>query len=167
MCREEEKKPKVVIVTGPPLVGKTKYIRGNYANAPGFYHFDFVSEYKTITGGLDDFPESENAIEVYNSIMDKLVDAVLFGKKDMIFEYCTGYAEMDEALVDLINLIKASGTEVALVQLSAELDTVMQRKEAVLQDPDYVSSYYTNEPAFEILSNFFEDLSVNKKAVGS
>lgn len=166
MYRKEEKKPKVVIVTGPPLVGKTKYIRANYAHAPGFYHFDFVSEYKTITGGLGDFLESDDAIAVYNSLSEKLVDAVLFGEKDMVLEYCTGYAEMDEALVELIDLIKASDTEVVIIELTAGVDTVMQRKEAVLQDADYVSSYYTNEPVFEILSGFFEDLPANRKAVG-
>jgi hypothetical protein len=160
------KKQKIVIVTGPPLVGKTKYIRENYAPASGFYHFDFVSEYKAITGGLDDFLDEEKAIEVYNSLMDQLVDAVLFGKKNMVLEYCTGYANMDEALLVLINFIKASDTEVALVELTADMGTVMQRKEAVLNDPDYVSSYYTNEPAFEILSSFFEDLAVNRKSVG-
>jgi hypothetical protein len=165
MYKQEDGMPKVVIVAGPPLVGKTQYIRENYDLVPGYHHFDFVSEYKTITGCLDDFPESENVTDVYNSVTDKLFDAVLFQKNDLVFEYCTGYVETDEDLAALIGLIKEAGTEVHLVQLTAEMDAVRQRQEAVRLDPDYVSSYFTNGPAFDILSSFFEDLPANQKSV--
>src|SRR3712207_1509120 len=152
------KKQKVVIVAGPPLAGKTKYIQDHYSHAPGYYHFDFAKEYKAIMGGLDNFPELDNAIAVYNSLMDKLAEALLLGKKDLVFEYCTGSAEMDQALVKLIHLIEVSDTEVAMVQLSAEMETVMQREQANMLDPDHVASLFTNEPTIEILSAFFEDL---------
>jgi hypothetical protein len=165
MYKQEDRIPKVVIIAGPPLVGKTQYIREHYALAPGFYHFDFVAEYKIITGGLDDFPESESVIDVYDSVTNKLFDAVLFGKKDLVFEYCTGYAEMDDNLAALIGLIKEADTEVHLVQLTAEMDAMRQRQQAVRLDPDYVSSYFTNEPSFDILSSFFEDLPANQKSV--
>ena len=67
-----------------------------YENTEGYYRRRGRIRLLSAVGAI--FRKRKNAIEAYNSITDKLFDANLFEKNNLVFEFCTGYAEISESL---------------------------------------------------------------------
>ncbi len=153
---------KVSAVVGAPLVGKTTYIKKNFGDSSKFYWADMIESSRKLFGEVL-IEDDDKLTEIYNDVNQGCVDNFFLGKKDIVFEYCTGFEETDGMLMELIEQIKDLDVEFELIQLECEVEEAQKRNELVRSEEGYYSSYFTGIDTQVVLAGFFEDYAINIK----
>ena len=151
---------KVYAVVGAPLTGKTTYIKKNFADSTKYYWADIIESSKKLFGEIL-IEDDEKLTEIYNDINQGCVDNFYLGDKDIVFEFCTGFQETDDMLLELAKQVKATGVKFELIQLECEVEEAEKRNKKVRSEPAYYSSYFTGIDTQMILAGFFEDYATN------
>ena len=95
---------KVYAVVGAPLTGKTTYIKKHFGNTSKYYWADMIVSSRKLFGDVL-IEDDDKLSEIYNDVNQGCVDNFFLGNKDIVFEYCTGFEETDEMLLELIDQI--------------------------------------------------------------
>ena len=149
---------KVIAVVGAPLTGKTTYIKKNFDDASKYYWVDIIESSKKVFGEIV-IEDDGKLADIYNDVNQGLAEHFVLGNKDIVFEYCTGFEETDDMLLELIDQIKSLDVDFELFQLDCDLEEAEKRNEQVRSEPDYYSSYFTGIDTQVVLAGFFEDYS--------
>ena len=153
---------KVYAVVGAPLTGKTTYIKNNFSDAAKYYWADIINSSKNVFKEIL-LEDDEKLTDIYSDVNQGLVDNFLLGNKDVVFEYCTGFEETDNMLLELIDQIKSYNIDFELIQLECDLEEAEKRNERVRSESSYYSSYFTGIDIQVVLAGFFEDYADGNK----
>ncbi len=146
------------LILGPPLTGKTTFIKENYNDQDKFYVINYADKFFELFSSYDDIEDSNKLTDAYNEIALELADNFRFDNKILVIEYCTGFEEGDKDLNNLIKQMKSINVEVKVKQISLELEESKKLQELAKQDPSYFSSYHLNEHHYLLLNHFFSDM---------
>ena len=105
---------KVYAVVGAPLTGKTTYIKKHFGNTSKYYWADMIVSSRKLFGEVL-IEDDDKLTEIYNDVNQGCVDNFFLGNKGIVFEYCTGFEETDEMLLELIDQIKALDVDFELI----------------------------------------------------
>ncbi len=156
LSKQSKMSKKVYAVVGAPLTGKTTYIKDNFSDTTKYYWADIINASKKVFKEIL-LEDEEKLSDIYSDVNQGLVDNFLLGNKAIVFEYCTGFEETDNMLLELIDQIKSCGIDFELIQLECELEEAEKRNEKVRSEPNYYSSYFTGIDIQVVLAGFFED----------
>jgi len=148
-----ETSPKLVIFTGGVASGKTTIIKKDFSD--GYVHFDYGATYtalKNIFG--QDNPKLQSFVSI---VCNMVLKESLEEKKNIVIEII---GDNEEILGTLIDGMKNIGYEVSLNAIYCDVDEALLRhRKAVEDDPDYLSSYFTQEAT---LLFFYQELKLGK-----
>ena len=141
--------PKFVIFMGGIGAGKTTIRREQFAE--GYVHFDFGEIYTAIEKAFGGENEklSEYALFASSLILQESINS----KKNIVIEII---GDSQEVITPVIDGMKSIGYEISISAINADVAEAYQRHiKAVNEDPEYISSYYTQEATLASIYSYF------------
>ncbi|WP_194777073.1 DEAD/DEAH box helicase family protein [Pararhodonellum marinum] len=147
---------KIIFVTGAVGSGKSTYIRNHYQDQDGYFIFDMVQESIRLFCRPDALTEGDHVLDIYNSLSERGMFALLDGLQ-LVVEYCiSGY---DEGLMAILAQAKSAGLRTEWIHLDTELEIAKKRIEKA--GKSYCSSENVQDETLEILEGVIETYLFN------
>lgn len=145
-----EDPPKFVMVMGGVGAGKTTIRRQQFGK--GYVNFDIGDVYTTLKNAVG--KEHPRLPEYVAVAMDMIFKESIEAKKNIVIEII---GDSYEAITPVIDKMREAGYDVSVNGITCDpADAYQRHLKAIKEDPDYISSYFTQEPTLKAFFTHFE-----------
>jgi len=151
-----DKKPSFVIFMGGVGAGKTTIRKKQFPD--GYVHFEFGEIMMTVRKIVGDTPDLHKYVTV---VCEKVLQKSFRERKNIVTEIIGNNESLLEPLIDKLAEI-GYGVDLRHITLDP-VEGYKRHRQAVMEDPDYISSFHTQETT---LSFLYHQLGLGELIVG-